>query len=204
MNNIIKQLVKKLIVSLYEKGNLLYEEKRIENSRKLCAIKENAKLHAKSDIINLSKIKANIIIGKNTQIYGSILVYPYSGRVIMGDNCSLGEHSRIVSTEEIIIGNRVLIAHNVNIYDNNSHPNDAILRHEDFINNYTTGIKKYDLNSKKIVIEDDVWIGFNCIILKGVKIGKGAIVGAGTMITKSIPEYAVVVGNPAKIIKYTN
>ena len=58
-------------------------------------------------------------------------------------------------------------------------------------------------NAKNIIIEDDVWIGFNCIILKGVRIGKGAIIGAGTIITKDVPSHAVIVGNPAKIIKYT-
>ena len=54
----------------------------------------------------------------------------------------------------------------------------------------------------KIVIEDDVWIGANCVILDGVKISTGAVVGGGSIVTKDIPHKAVVVGNPAKIIKY--
>ena len=49
-----------------------------------------------------------------------------------------------------------------------------------------------------IVIEDDVWIGFNATILKGVKIGKGAIIGASTIITKDVPPYAIMVGSPAR------
>lgn len=55
---------------------------------------------------------------------------------------------------------------------------------------------------RKIVISDDVWIGARVIILPGVHIGKGAILGAGAIVTKDVPEYAVVGGNPAKIIKY--
>jgi acetyltransferase-like isoleucine patch superfamily enzyme len=49
-----------------------------------------------------------------------------------------------------------------------------------------------------IVIEYDVWIGFNALIMKGVTLGKGAIIGAATMITKDVPPYAIMVGNPAR------
>ncbi|KRN50435.1 hypothetical protein IV49_GL002083 [Kandleria vitulina DSM 20405] len=59
-----------------------------------------------------------------------------------------------------------------------------------------------NINNKDTVIENDVWIGCNSIILNGVRIGTGAIIGAGTIITKDVPPYAIVVGNPGKIIKY--
>ncbi|MGC8751800.1 DapH/DapD/GlmU-related protein, partial [Hydrotalea sp.] len=59
------------------------------------------------------------------------------------------------------------------------------------------------VKSSPIKIADKAWIGFNVIILKGVTIGEGAIVGAGSVVTKDVPPYAVVAGNPAKIIKYT-
>ena len=49
---------------------------------------------------------------------------------------------------------------------------------------------------------DDVWIGTNSVVLPGVTIGKGAVIGAGTVVTKDIPEYAIAVGNPARVIKY--
>lgn len=58
------------------------------------------------------------------------------------------------------------------------------------------------LTKGPIIIEDDVWIGDEALILSGVKIGKGAIVAAGSVVTKDIPPYAIVGGNPAKIIKY--
>lgn len=53
-----------------------------------------------------------------------------------------------------------------------------------------------------IIIEDDVWIGANATILKGVTIGHGAVIGAASVVTSDIPEYAVAVGNPAKVKKY--
>lgn len=53
-----------------------------------------------------------------------------------------------------------------------------------------------------IVVEEDVWIGANAVVLDGVRIGKGAIVGAGAVVTKDVPAYAIVGGNPASLIKY--
>ena len=62
--------------------------------------------------------------------------------------------------------------------------------------------KNWDVvNSKPIKICDDAWIGMNCIILKGVTIGEGAIVGAGSVVTKDVPAWTVVAGNPAKVVK---
>lgn len=64
-------------------------------------------------------------------------------------------------------------------------------------------VKEEKLKRSKLVIEDDVWLGANIVILPQVtKIGTGAVIGAGSIVTKNIPEYAVVAGNPAKIIKY--
>ena len=60
------------------------------------------------------------------------------------------------------------------------------------------------LPSKKVLIADDVWIGTRAILLPGVKIGKGSIIGASAIVTKDVPEYAIVGGNPAKIIRYRN
>ncbi len=58
------------------------------------------------------------------------------------------------------------------------------------------------LTKGKIIVEDDVWIGMNSLILSGVRIGKGAVVGAGAVVAKDIPPYAIAVGNPCKIVKY--
>lgn len=63
-------------------------------------------------------------------------------------------------------------------------------------------IQKLPENDLDVYIEEDVWIGANVTILKGVRIGRGAIIGACSVVTKSIPRYAVAVGNPASVIKY--
>lgn len=162
---------------------------------------EKTRFYPGSQIINLSNDKGKIQVGSNCHISGLMLIYSYGGSIKIGDNCSLSEHSRIVSANKVEIGNRVLIAHNVNIIDNISHPIDANLRHEDFMNSYSVGMKEYDIKSAPVIIEDDVWIGLNCTIMKGVTIGRGAIIGSGSMVTKDVKPWTVNVGNPLKCVR---
>lgn len=110
------------------------------------------------------------------------------------------------SEEELIIGKYCSIANNVNfIIDDGFHSLSPITSYP-FINNLTNNpelleIKKLLVQKKGIRINNDVWIGMNAVILPGVSIGNGAIVGAGCVVTKDVPDYAIVVGVPAKIIK---
>lgn len=160
-------------------------------------VSEDATIH--NDIGDNTKI----LIGDNCWVRGDLLLFNHGGEIQIGNHCFIGTDTKIWSAKKITIGNRVLISHNVNIHDNNSHSLDHKLRHEDFIHILASGLQKTNnLREAEINIGDDVWIGFNCIILKGVKIGKCAIIGAGTTIIKDVPDYAVVAGNPARIIKY--
>lgn len=87
--------------------------------------------------------------------------------------------------KNIKIGNRVLIAWGTQIFDTDFHPVD----------------KLHPLVSKDVIIEDDVWIGANCLILKGITIGQGAVIGAGSVVRKNVPPNTLVLGNPAKEIR---
>jgi acetyltransferase-like isoleucine patch superfamily enzyme len=146
--------------------------------------------------------RERIRIGGNSWIKGYLLVFNHGGQITIGEHCFIGSDSKIWSACNIHIGNRVLISHNVNIHDSNSHPTDAQKRHLDYLHIRSKGLPlENDLNEKAIIIEDDVWIGFNSIILKGVKIGKGAIIGAGSLIAKDVESYTIVAGNPAVVIK---
>ena len=69
------------------------------------------------------------------------------------------------------------------------------------LGNYLENKIALEIDNKEIIIEDDVWIGFNSIILKGVKIGRGAIIGAGSIVTKDVEPWTLNVGNPIKAIK---
>lgn len=197
----IEKLIKLIAVKIYYLGRreaLIYKK---DSMNKRAIIHSSSELDELSSIVNLSNKKENIVIGENCHISGSLIIYPTGGEIKIGNHCSLSENSRIVSGKKISIGNRVMIAHNVNILDNNSHPIDAKERHLDFIEHYTIGMQEHDLKSKEIIIHDDVWIGFNSTILKGVTIGRGAIIGAGSFVTKDVEEWTINVGNPCKCVK---
>lgn len=181
------------------KENLLKELKTKSTIPNTCIMVRNV------DMANGQNDPSKIRFGEYTMVDSAILsVLKIGGEISIGDYCFVGPGTRIWSVKKITIGNRVLISHNVNIQDNISHPLDSKERHEDYKHIFTTGDQlEVDFKAEEIVIEDDVWIGFNAIIRKGIKIGKGAIVGAGSVVTKDVPPYAIVVGNPAQIIKYT-
>ncbi|MDD5603333.1 MAG: acyltransferase [Eubacteriales bacterium] len=119
-------------------------------------------------------------------------VFFSSGREIeIGDNSGIGIDCRI--TGPLVIGSDVMMGPDVMIFTQN-HENKRL----DIPMRLQTAPKK------KVIIGDDVWIAARAIILPGITIGRGAIVGAGAVVTKDVPEYAVVGGNPARIIRYRN
>jgi len=158
-----------------------------------------------SVITNGTGDRTRIQIGKNSLINGWLLIYNHGGKIKIGDDCFIGPDTKIWSACSVEIGNKVLISHNVNIHDNNSHPLNSKERHDDFKYIFKNGLNiEANYSERPVIIEDDVWIGFNAIVLKGIRIGRGAIIGAGVIVTKDIPPFAVVVGNPARIIKYVD
>ena len=104
--------------------------------------------------------------------------------------------------ERITIGKRVVISYHVTIADSDFHPLDPEARQLDAIANAPGGdlSKRPPIVSSPVEIEDDVWIGIGTIILKGVHIGRGARVAAGSVVTRNVPAGVMVAGNPAKII----
>jgi acetyltransferase-like isoleucine patch superfamily enzyme len=204
----LKKIIKKIILRFFSIG--MSEYQRLETNRQRKTFSHNSIFDSSiitgklTRIINNSGIKERIILESHSIILGEIQTMQHGGFIKVGQYVFIGEHTRIWSSSSITIGNRVLISHNVNIHDNNSHALDKTLRHEEFKYVYETH-KPYphlNLPEKSIVIGDDVWIGFNATILKGVTIGNGAVIGANSIVTKDVPANAVVVGADQKIIKY--
>ncbi len=169
-------------------------QKRYEN---LARIGTDADLLDGSQILNAQRNPNSISIGDNSVLRGELFVFGHGGEIRIGAWCYVGAGTRIWSSSSIQIGNRVLIAHGVNIHDNNSHPIDAAERHRHFVAIKTDRHPKTGLSfaSGPIIIEDDVWIGFNAIILKGVRIGKGSIIAAGSLVTEDVPPNCLFVGD---------
>lgn len=147
-----------------------------------------------------------IFIGDNSWLCGTINMFPHNreATLTIGADCYIGDESRIWCAKNVTIGNRVLIAHNVNIFDTATHPIDKETRyeHEKIVKEYGLPRNLYhDISEEAVIIHDDVWIGCNSVILKGVEIGEGSIVAASSVVTKDVPPNVIVGGNPAHIIK---
>lgn len=196
-----KKWFAKLAIRMYSLGKQEYDRKTETQLLQRVVAGKDTRMLPGASVINLSNDASRIRLGDGCQVQGLLMVYAYGGHITMGNYCSLSVHSRIISTHSVSIGNRVLIAHNVNIIDNNSHPLDANLRHQDFMESYSVGMQPHDLNAQPIVIEDDVWIGYNVSIKKGVHIGRGAIIGSDSVVTKDVEPWTVNVGNPLRCIK---
>ena len=156
----------------------------------------------------------NITIGKNSYISDSVALKSSGGKIEIGDNALIRDGVKIQGGSEptsffragksfavnhnssilfgggIEIGDYVMIAPNVTITSGgHSIDRDLIM------------MKQESLFSK-VIIEDDVWIGSNSVILPGVKLAKGTVVGAGSVVTKDSEPFSIIAGVPAKIIKY--
>lgn len=126
---------------------------------------------------SISAFSGHIHVGAKSCIRGCLEIQRENGMIEIGSNCYVGDHTRIWAADSVKIGNNVLIAHNVNIFDNDTHPTDYLERRDDAENIiFKGGIRKNypSLQSLPVEIGDDAWIGCNSIILKGVKIGGGA------------------------------
>jgi acetyltransferase-like isoleucine patch superfamily enzyme len=207
MKVFVQKLLKRIFIKLYQVAMLddfIFQRQKqyIPNYRSSYTGSDVLFEHT-AEIHNMQSDSTKIEIGENTQIAGILLIFPYGGDIKIGRNCYIGDHSRIWSGEEVVIGNDVFISHNVNVMDTNSHETDAYERALSYQKLFKNGYQKSKgkVETAKVKISDHVWIGFNSIILKGVTVGEGAIIGAGSVITKDVPSYTLVAGNPAKIIK---
>jgi len=133
--------------------------------------------------------------GKNLS-FDPFGVYTYEN-ISIGDNVSLGYRPILIASQShIVIGNNVMFGPQVTIRGGN-HRTDILGR----LMISVTNEEKRPSDDPGVIIKDDVWIGTRAIMLAGVTIDTGAIVAAGSVVTKSVPSYAIVGGNPAKIIK---
>lgn len=176
----------------------------IENKIKKSQITSIGDVYLLEDSIisNHQNNNKKIVIGSNTRIRGELSVFPNGGNITIGKDCYVGSSTRIWSMKSIIIGDRVQISHNVNIHDNNSHSISALMRHRHLMDIYRLGHPNAleDVRMADIIIEDDVWIGFNSIIFKGVRIGAGSIIQAGSIVNTDVEPYSIFAGNLAQKI----
>lgn len=148
-----------------------------------------------------SKLPVGLRIGRNVTIWQASLAAGPDALIEIGDDCYLANAS-LVCSKSIKIGSRVMLASGVSIADSDFHPIEAAARVADTIAVSPLGNRdrRPSVESSPVVIGDDVWIGFNATVLKGVRIGRGAVIEPGAMIVKDVPAGARISGNPARVV----
>lgn len=169
--------------------------------RRLARVDEGSYIGPNALASNPSGDPGRVSIGRNASILGRLYVQG-DGRIDIGDYTTVRYGSVIQAVESVEIGSHVIISHDVVIQDNNNHPTSPRARHELSESKFAPELNAWTQSaSAPIVIEDHVWIGLRAVVLKGVRIGRGSIVGACAVVTKNIPAFSVVAGNPARVVK---
>jgi len=133
-----------------------------------------------------------VAIGAGTHVSRGTIMHTRGGEIEIGPESSLGTNCRLGTTGTIRIGRYALMAAGCSI-GGEDHPSD---------DPSIPMVKRPAVSRGGVSIGEDVWLGFQVIVLDGVSIGRGAIIGAGSLVTKDIPELAVAVGTPAKVVRY--
>lgn len=180
----------KYLFKAYIKKNIINNFKR----KRIGYIGKNAIVEAPFDYGDYPQ---NIKIGNNTTILKNtrINIYepfnPDEFSVEIGEGCYIGSGCSILARNKIIIEDKVLMASNILISSENHGINPEI----------EIPYMDQPLNGSEVLIGEGTWIGQNVIVLPGVKIGMRCVIGAGSVVTKDVPDYCIAVGNPAKVIK---
>jgi acetyltransferase-like isoleucine patch superfamily enzyme len=182
----------RLVSRLLSRHELLKEQRRQEYFRRIATLAPTASVEPEGAIENILGDPHAVVIGENSYLRGRLITYGHGGKISIGKWSYIGVRSEIWSMNSIKIGDHVLISHDVNIHDGTGHSQNAGERWAHYQSIITRGHPRSwkdlpGLKSAPIVIEDDVWIGFGVIILKGVRIGKGSVVAAGSLVTHDVP-----------------
>ena len=181
-------------------------EIQLRNIRK--SFEQNAKIEQTTNFMlgascRNNSAKENITLGKHTLVGGTLIAL-FGGEITIGDNVYIGQGTSIQAKEKIVVSSNVIIANDVILLDNNNHPVSPEMRLKmsacgDFINDELWSWKYAE--SAPVVIEENVWIGRDARIMKGVTGGEGSVVALGAVVTHNVPAYCVVAGNPARVVK---
>lgn len=177
----------------------LKKQHRMAQFRKLARFGEKLDIWYRSDCY--AERPGSITLGDHCRVYGRLQTQG-SGVIHIGNHCCIYTSSVIGSVNSIKIGDCAIISNHVHIYDNNNHPTDPQVRWQMCLDGFEGDAWRWvHSESAPIVIEDNVWIGEYATILKGVTIGKGAVVASHAVVTKDVPPYTIVAGNPARVVK---
>jgi acetyltransferase-like isoleucine patch superfamily enzyme len=174
-------------------------QRNLRKQLRVCAVDKSASVVWRR--IQSTQNNNALTIGAESLIQSSIVFEREDATVLIGKRTFIGG-ALLACAEHIQIGDDVEIAWGTTIIDHNSHAIRYTERKNDVVDSLYGRPKDWThVKRAPVTICDKAWIGFNAIIMKGVTIGEGAIVAAGSVVTKDVPPYTIVGGNPAKIIR---
>jgi acetyltransferase-like isoleucine patch superfamily enzyme len=173
-----------------------------ERTRQQGAISPSATITFRTSVQSLAP-RDNLQIADHAHVEGEIYLLSSDSRCTIGHHTFIGPEARLWVLGTITIGNFVHIAPRVDIFDNDSHSLDAAARRQDAVNVFERRqpIDYSVVPRSPVIIEDDAWIGTKSTIVKGVRIGRGAVVAAASVVTRDVPAFTLVGGNPARELR---
>lgn len=169
---------------------------RLRNGRSLQAARNSIVRHRAIRLLPGCTVR----VGDRSMLRAKVLFDRSNAALSLGDRTVVG-NSTIVIASRVEIGDDVLIAWGCTIVDHDSHALRFSDRKDDATNWYHGKKDWTHVEIKPVTIGDKVWIGLNAIILKGVMIGEGSVVAAGSIVTHDVPPYVLVAGNPARVVR---
>ena len=189
---IIKRVVKAILL-----------KSRVRENAKNCSVLGSSHIWGIGSMIQLQwgSTPEDVILKDHSEVYGTLISINH-GKIIMDEWAKLGEGCMVYSVNKVIIGKDTAIASNVTITDNNFHPTNPedrrYMRHSP--HDARERSSACSANAP-VIIGENVWIGSNARICKGVTIGDNAIIAACAVVTKDVPANSIAAGNPARIVK---
>lgn len=181
------------IIQFHRKLRHLINLRKINNIGSDCLLSCRIEIRKKGGEVN---------VGKNSIIHGHLITETKKSLIQIGSNVFIGGNTIIDCAEQIIIKDDVLISYSCLIADSDNHSIYYKHRKKDLADWRNGGQHDWATTMKKSVhVEKGAWIGAKAIILKGVTIGEYAIVGAGAVVTRNVPPFTIVGGNPAQVIR---
>lgn len=171
--------------------------------------KKNATFLGKAQILSgahfrpfRGSTKEDIVIGNDFRFFSGTICSQNGGKITIGEHTKIGLDCKILCADSITLGNYVMLGDSITICDNNNHPINPLDRAIIYRTPWDSEYRGWKYSqSAPIVVEDNVFIGSNVRICKGVTIGQGSLIAACSVVTKDVPTNCIAAGNPAKIVK---
>lgn len=169
------------------------------------ALADGVEIAETSELVGQALIRKHggrIVVEDRSLVEGVLVAETAESFILIGHNTFIGGRSLVDCVEEISIGNDVLISHDCLIMDSDNHS----IHYRDRQKDLQDWRRNQDhdwstTQTRPVRVDNGAWVGARAIILKGVTVGEGAVVAAGSVVTKDVPSYTIVAGNPAKVVR---